>query len=721
MNYMKLLYQSIIFFCLTVFFIAQAQNSLINEEPIQIEADKFEYLGDSKNGKIIAQGNVEALQGDQKVEANLIEYDISKDILLAQDKVKILEQKGYIIEADRVILSDRLRLGSIENFTIILPDKSIVKGKFAKKEPNNITKIEKGYFTACKICPGKSPIWAVTASSSKLNENNDSMEYRHAVMRYYGVPVAYTPYFFHYTNKAKRKSGLLAPSYGGSSYLGTAVKIPYYFNISPNQDATATVIATKKQGMALEGEHRYLFPKGQVTSSGSIASASNYTPPNNESKPKHNLRYHFHSDADLKLADSKYFGWDINTTSDKAYRSDYGYERKNYLTSRIYNNAYQQNGYYEIQSLSFQNLSPNNNTINNTPTALPFFESKHRLFSFDDGSKINLETNFLNIQRYNGPETTRVSLKNRWEKDHLSDNGQVFKFFGSLRHDFYKYDNAIIGDSLYTGSTSRTIPEAGINWSYPLIRDFNQSKVILTPMVNAIATPYSKYNAKIFSEDSINMGELNDSNLFTESQYNGIDLVENTPRVSYGMKGNLYYKDYIDATALFGQMYRQKPQEDLIGNQKKHFSDYVGRLAFDFNQSISLSYRYTLDKDNFVNKRNELETTIRHNKMFFTTSLLYYKDNVEVGGIKNRKEIYLETGANDINGISASVNARRNLSDQKDNPYGNSKGFISFGGKVKYFNDCILYKIEVNRNYTRNNNTQPSTTYWFGISLKNLN
>ncbi len=690
--------------------------------PIQIEADKFEYIGDTKSGKVIAIGDVEAVQDDQKVTAKLIEYDFSKDILLAKDKVKILERTGYIIEADRVILSDRLTLGSIENFTIIMPDKSTLKGKCAKKETIDITKVDKGYFTSCKICPGKAPIWAITAKSTKLNEKNNSLEYRDAVMKFYGVPIIYTPYFFHYTNKAERKSGFLAPSYGGSSYLGTAVKIPYYFNIAPNQDATIKVIATKKQGAALEGEHRYLLPQGQINSSGSIASAKNYTPPSGDAKLKNDFRYNFNSKADLSLTESKNFGWDIHTTSDKAYLKDYGYGKENFLTSKVYNNSYQDNGYYEVQSLYFQNLAPNNISMNQTPIVLPLFESKHQLFNFDNGSRLNFESNFLKIHRYNGPDTNRISIKNRWEKDFLSEGGHDFKVFSSLRHDFYKYDDAIVNNKLYTGNTSRTIPEAGVNWSYPLMKSMQQSKLVLTPVVSAIATPYSKYNKNIYSEDSSNLSELSDSNLFSESQFNGIDLIENTPRVSYGLKGNLYYKDYLDANALFGQMYRQKPQEYMIGSEQGRLSDYVGRLQFDINNTVNFAYRYKLDKDKLTNKRNEIETTLRYKKMYITANLLYYKDNKELSGIKNRREIYLETGMNDLNGISASVNARKNLSTRRDNPnlYVDPNGFVSVGGKVKYFNDCILYKFEVSRDYTKNNNTKPSTTYWFDISFKNI-
>ncbi len=225
------------------------------------------------------------------------------------------------------------------------------------------------------------------------------------------------------------------------------------------------------------------------------------------------------------------------------------------------------------------------------------------------------------------------------------------------------------------------------------------------------------------SEDSSYISELNDANLFAKSQFSGIDLVENTSRASYGIKSMVYYKDYLNVSALFGQMYRQKPQAYILGGSQDHLSDYVGRLQFDVNDSIVFSYRYKLDKNTLSNKANELENLLKYKKVYFLTNLLYYKDNIEVAQVKNRREIYLETGVNDYQNISMSINARKNLSSRKDNPnlYIDPNGFISVGGNIKYMNDCILYSVSMNKDYTQNKDKKPNTTYWFTISLKNIN
>lgn len=725
---MNLLHLSIYFFYILIFLTntsAYASDLSLNNRPIEIEANRFEYLGNEKTGTVKAFGNVEVSQDNQKIFANFIEYNFAKEVLLAEDKVKIIEKNGYLIESDRVILSDRLTLGSMNNFTIITPDKSLIKGKIAKKEHEFVIEINEGFYTSCKICPGKKTIWSITAKSTKLDQTNNTVEYKDALMKFYGMPLIYTPYFRHYTSKAERKSGFLSPSYGGSSYLGLAIKTPYYFNVAPNQDATLTPVITEKRGNALEGEYRYLLKQGQINSSGSIASSSYYTPSTNESNPKHNIRYNFRSISDLAITNSNNIGWNINTTSDKNYRRDFNYGKEDFLTSRLYNNQYEENWFYELQTLSFQNLRPSNNldqnAINQTPLVLPMFQSKYQLFEFSDNSKLNIETNLLNIHRYNGLDSNRFSIKNRWEKDLLLNNGHDFNFFASLRHDFYQYSNKSINN--ISENSSRSIPEAGIKWSYPLIKPLGKSKIVVTPIANVILTPSSKYNKNIYSEDSARLTELTDSNLFSESQFNGIDLVENSSRVSYGLKTSIYYQNYLDANALFGQMYRYKPQEYNLENDKNHLSDYVGRLNFNFNKTVSLSYRYKLDRDTLVNKRNELETTLRYNEMYVRTNLLYYKDDLTLGNVKNRREIEVETGVNDFKGISASVNARKNLSSKKDNHglYVDPNGFISFGGRLQYLNDCILYQFEVNRDYTKTNSRGTNTTYLFKVLLKNIN
>lgn len=702
-----------------------AEDDSSNNETIIIDADKLEYIGDGQDGKIIAIGNVIATQDNQTVKANFVEYDLKKDILLAEDKVKILQKEGYIIDADRVILSDRLKFGSINHFTVLTPDKSTLKGKFAKRDQEFLTDIDKGLYTSCQICEGKSPIWDIQAKSATLDQKENSITYNHAILRYYGVPALYTPYLSHYTSKAERRSGFLKPSYGMSTYLGPTVKIPYYLNLAPNYDATVKFVSTEKRGPVAEGEYRHLFPNGNMDNAGSITSAEHYTQPEGQAPLDPDIRYYLYSQSNFALENNNYVGWKAKVTSDKSYLRDYGYGSEDFLTSRVYNSAYQKNGFYEVQALSFQNLRPatpdDPNDMNHTPMVLPLFESKHNIYQFADESNLSFQSNILKIHRYSGNDTNRLSIKNKWQKNVLTNNGQNLNFFGSVRNDFYHYDDAFINQTDYNGSFSRTIPEAGIGWSYPLGRNIGNTKVVLEPLVSAIATPYTKYNKDIVNEDSPS-SELNDANLFAESRYSGIDLVENTSRISYGLKTSAYYKDQLNTSILFGQMYREKPYDYITNTKEDRFSDYVSRLKFDFANRLILSYQFKLDKYTLINKTNEASVRVNQDKAYIQSDILYYRDNKIVSDVKNRREVSLETGINDYNNISFAVTAKKNLTSREDNPnlYIDPNGFISAGARIKYVNDCITYAASVNRDYTQNVDRKENTTYWFDISLKNI-
>ncbi len=715
------------YFCvLSLYFASNVNYSLEpSDSNINIDADKVEYVGTDKNRLIKAWGDVYVTQDKKKLVSQNLEYNFDKDILSAEKDVQLFEEEGYIVNADKIVLYKKMDLGWIRNFKILTPEKSTLYGRLAKKEEKNIIEIEDGSFTSCQICKNKKTPWIISAKKAKLNEETGKVVYKNTIVKYYGVPILYFPYFVHYTKKAERKSGFLTPEYGGNSYIGTSVRIPFYVNIAPNQDATLKLLATKKRGFVFEGQHRYLSKYGQVESFLTTTSDKKYS--STQGQKNNDIRYNFKSKTDLYVSPYNSFGWNINQVSDKSYKKDYGYGDEDYTMSRLYNKAYQDSGYYQVQTIFFQNLRSSNdsNTIhlNQTPMILPLFETKHVIKEFSDGSNLSLESSMLKVNRYEGPESARISLKNSWNKHLLLDSGNDFNFFISLRQDFYKAKNYSNDNENQSKDKTRTIPEAGVDWQLPLYRRINNDfTAVISPTINAIITPNVNYNDRVPNEDSNNIAEINDINIFAKTRYSGIDKVENTSRVGYGIRGELHYKQEIKFKAMIGQLYRQKPEEIIYGAAEDKVSDYIGRLQFDYKDMFGLSYRYKVDKDNFSNKSNEIEALLKYQEFYMLTNMLYYKDDLEITELKNRREIYLEGGFNNYNQISASMNARKNFTSNLSSPsyYGNSNGIISWGGKLKYHQECVTYSFEFNKDYTSNKDKKAITTFWFGVNFKNL-
>lgn len=703
---------------------ANEDNSSLKKSPIIIDADTYHYDGAENNITVTAVGDVEAVQDNQKVLADKLEYNYSNDKLTATGHTVYYDKEGNVLNADKVILYNQMQYGEADNLTINLNNDSTVRGTHAYKENDKWLNINDGFYTSCKICEGKAPIWNIKAKEAALDEEEQKMTYNHALFEFYGKPIFYTPYLSHYTRKAKRKTGFLSPIYGGSSYLGKAVKLPFYLNLAPNYDATITPVYTSSRGPVLEGEYRHLLKNGQMKTRGSITSAKDYTPPNGQSQNNHDIRYNLESEGKFGIFNRKNIGWQIANTSDKTYRKDYNYGNEDFLTSRLYTNSYQTDSSYEIQTLSFQNLRPetssNQNHMNQTPIVLPYIESENLLHRFNDNSKWTISSSMYKINRYNGPDTNRLSIKNMWNKSHLTDNGQSIDLYSSFRNDLYYYDNAPVNNKDYTGYTSRNIPEAGAKWTMPFGRDFGDNQYMISPIATAVATPYSNYNRDIYNEDSGDTNEINDINLFSTSQFKGLDLIENTPRVGYGVENSLYNKSGSNISFLLGQMYQQKAQVYFSDSGNNHFSDFIGRLKFDYPDKFNLSYQFTIDKSNYENKTNELSSTYIYKKLFIRSDLLYYRNGQIVNGVKNRRELFLETGIKGYKDLSFSVNARKNLSPKKDNPdlYTSANGWISYGAKTSYLNDCIEYSFNINRDLTSNDGKSYNTSYWFQINLK---
>jgi LPS-assembly protein len=74
------------------------------------------------------------------------------------------------------------------------------------------------------------------------------------------LPILYSPWM-DFPLSDQRKSGFLAPVFGGTTKGGSELTLPYYWNIAPNRDATIAPRVMTKRGVLLNNEFRYLEPR----------------------------------------------------------------------------------------------------------------------------------------------------------------------------------------------------------------------------------------------------------------------------------------------------------------------------------------------------------------------------------------------------------------------------------------------------------------------------
>lgn len=106
-------------------------------------------------------------------------------------------------------------------------------------------------------CPPNDIDWLLSADSIELDLQDEYGKARGVVLEFHNIPFLYTPYI-EFPVGDKRRSGLLAPSFGTSSSRGFELVVPWYWNIAPNQDATIAPHYMNRRGMQLDTQYRYL-------------------------------------------------------------------------------------------------------------------------------------------------------------------------------------------------------------------------------------------------------------------------------------------------------------------------------------------------------------------------------------------------------------------------------------------------------------------------------
>ena len=220
------------------------------DETTNIEADDAQ----APNKEIIRfNGNVIISKNIQKLTSDSATYNKTSNIFNAQGNVVIIEP-NMILKGDSARYQTDERKGRIDHAVYELPARPAQgTADSIRFKPGEIKLAQPTYSS----CPAPEPDWQLSASNMQLHTDEGYGEAKHAVMRFKGVPIAYTPYITFPLND-ERKSGFLMPDIGFSDRNGFELATPYYLNIAPDQDATIIPRILSDRGLMLGGEYRYL-------------------------------------------------------------------------------------------------------------------------------------------------------------------------------------------------------------------------------------------------------------------------------------------------------------------------------------------------------------------------------------------------------------------------------------------------------------------------------
>lgn len=238
--------------------------SIINKDTfstdgkIHLQSDKVEL---DENNISRFTGNVVIKQQNKRIETQQAEYDKKTELVEAKGSVSFISP-GIKISSQTANINLKTEQAILQN-SEYQSLTSRARGKADKIEIKdaNITELSDATYTTCD--PNNAD-WLLTANTINLNNNNHQGQASHVVLRFKGVPFFYFPYL-RFPLGEDRLSGFLFPSIGQSDEHGTEIKIPYYWNIHPQVDATITPWYMSKRGTLLHTEFRYLTENNNGT------------------------------------------------------------------------------------------------------------------------------------------------------------------------------------------------------------------------------------------------------------------------------------------------------------------------------------------------------------------------------------------------------------------------------------------------------------------------
>lgn len=211
--------------------------------------------------RLTLEGAAEIRRGGTVLRGDRITYTEATDEVEASGNTRVFRD-GVAFFGPSLRLRVDARTGSMPDagFTYA-PQRGRGTSKLIEFLDGDRVRFNEAVYTTC--APGDDSWW-IRAGRLTLDRDGELAVATGASVHFQGVPIFASPYF-QFPLGERRRSGLLAPSFGLNSRLGAEVSVPYYWDIAPNRDATITPRIMTRRGVLLGTEFRYLEPNFRGT------------------------------------------------------------------------------------------------------------------------------------------------------------------------------------------------------------------------------------------------------------------------------------------------------------------------------------------------------------------------------------------------------------------------------------------------------------------------
>ena len=685
------------------------------DAPVYYQADTAQY--DREAGVVTLTGNVEFWQDARMLLADKVVYNRTTDVAVATGHVVLLEQDGQTAFAEQAELSSGMKDGLMTGMRALLAENGRLAANGVRRTEGRINEFSRVVYSTCNLCkedPTRAPLWQIRAAQATQDVDNKMIEYRDAIVDFFGVPVMWFPYLTHPDPSQKRASGLLTPSFGLSKHLGAFIAEPYYWVINEQSDVTITPLIATKNGPALDVDYRHRFNSGTLSINASVANKTG------------DIGAHLFARGKFAIDETWRWGFDLQRTTSLNYMRDFRIAgTQTVLTSQAYLEGFGQGAWTRLDARAYQALSTQVRS-EKLPYVLPRYQ--YSFLSEPDrlGGRVSLEAGAYNVFRHSGTGDQRGSLSLGWQASRIGKLGEVWDVQARLDGSAYwahQYDQQPNFGSHGTVNSSQGMPTVAVKLNWPLMRDAGTWGVqIVEPIVQAIAAPRgsSYVRTLIPNEDSLDQ-DFTDANLFALNRFTGLDRMEGGMRVNVGLHANWTAPGGAQVDGLIGQGYRARSDRAFLtgSGMDKTASDIVSHLSYTPAGWFDITTRQRFDNKTMKVRFAEGIGSWGPKYARFSAGYTYSLTNPYLfydtpGGsalaTKPRNEGVL--GFTTAEGPwRLHATGRRDLRQNK---------MVSLAVGGAYEDECFIFDVSFLRRYTSINSDHGASTILFEITLKTI-
>lgn len=674
-------------------------------DPALLVADQL-YI--TRDRILVAQGNVEAFQGDARLRADAIRYDQSSGALSIEGPITLTEGGSTVIVADAASLDGDLRNGILTGARLVLNQQLQLAAAQIDRVSDRYTQLYKTAVTSCRICDdGRPPLWQIRARRVIHDEVERQLYFDDAQFRIGNIPVFWLPRLRLPGPSVERASGFLVPSVRSTSRLGVGLKIPYFIRLSAKRDLTLTPYLSSST-TTLQLRYRQAFRNGRIQFDGAIT--------RDDLREGETSGYLF-GRGQFALPQDFTLRFNIESVSDDGYLENYGYSDADRLRSELRISRARRDELIRASFINFKTLR--DGEVNATlPTLVLDGAYERRFFPAAIGGEVRARLVAHSHRRtsdvpfdsddaddiVDGRDVSRLNATVDWTRSATFASGlRADTVIGASLNSFQ-----ISQDITTPSNPSEIVPHAAIALRYPMARaGDNGVRQILSPVAQLAWIGGDRLD--IPNEESTRV-EFDQGNLIALSRFPRADRRERGTIAAVGLGWSRFNPQGWDAHVTVGQVIRTDADPDFstTSGLDGPNSDVLLAAQIEGDAGLSVTGR-SLFEDNLGVSKAELRGDYSFARGRVGGAYVWLQEDVEEDRAREVSEFTLD-GSYRINRFwTAKADWRYDVTSDRA---------ATAGIGLSYENECVTVDLSVKRRYTSSTSIEPSTDFGFNIGLR---